>query len=625
MVTEAEVAEPNGEPIELVESRSDGLVDPKDASLNARLRRKSPLKGVLVPVLMLFKGRTGSLFVVSATSFVAGLAEAAVLVVVANLAILVGGGAAAEASSGGVTGLMDDAPISTIFALAVALTVVRLILQYIGSRRMAHVITDVTDEVRTKTYAAYTGASWDVQSSYSEASVQDLLIRYIARVQGAIVSTNLFLSAVFMTIALLISAFFVDFFAALLIMVVGVVLFLLLRPLTMAAKRLSREQVNGGLRYAEESREAIDMSVEIRAFGVSGEVANKLQRATAVELKPLFRSQLIARMISATYTSAAILILLVALLLMDMFLQRPMASIGAIVVVLVRALTQLSSIQSTYHAISEHAPYLERLLEEQDYLESCRQPSGMVSIDRIGSVEFSDVSYRYGDEQWAIEDFSFSVGTRESVGVIGPSGSGKSTLIQVLLRLRQAERGTYSVDGIDVKDIDDDSWFAQVAFVPQDCRVFDGTIADNIRFFRAGVSDQQVQEAARRAHVHDEVVAMPAGYATRLGSRGGALSGGQRQRIAIARALVGSPSMLVLDEPTSALDLHSEAMVHNTLLELKKSLTLFVIAHRLSTLNTCDQIMVLKDGRLQAFGDREALQRDDEFYRRAIELSKVRA
>ncbi|MFN7149503.1 MAG: ATP-binding cassette domain-containing protein, partial [Microthrixaceae bacterium] len=241
------------------------------------------------------------------------------------------------------------------------------------------------------------------------------------------------------------------------------------------------------------------------------------------------------------------------------------------------------------------------------------------------TIRFQDVSYSYDGRVDALSGVSFDVAVGEAVGLIGPSGSGKSTLIQMLLRLRHPATGTYLVDGVDVAEIDEDSWFSQIAFVPQDSRVFDDTIAENIRFFRDGVSRADIEAAARRAHVHDEIVAMPDGYDTVLGSRGGSLSGGQRQRVAIARALVTDPSMLVLDEPTSALDMRSESLVHETLSELKGSVTLFVIAHRLSTLNTCDRIMVMGDGRLQAFGDRSALEADNDFYREALRLSAIRS
>ena len=505
------------------------------------------------------------------------------------------------------------------------MTVVRLVFHFIAARVMAKTIARLTQGIRSGAFDDYVHASWELQASESEAAVQDLLLRHVAKAQAALITTSILLTGLFMVLALVGSAFLVDPVSAALIILVGIGLFFALRPLTMLSKRLSRRQQAGGLLYSEQSREAVDMSLEIRAFGVSDQVAERLDRATVGEIAPLYRSVLINRMLTAIYSSSAVLILLLALLGLDTFLDRPLASIGAIVVVLIRALNQTSGIQTAYHNLGEFAPYIERLdLERQRFRES-NPPSGELRLDRIGSVRFEDVSYSYDGAHDALTNLSFQVDSGEAVGIIGPSGSGKSTLIQLLLRLRHAQTGRYLIDGHDTSEIEDDAWFSLISFVPQDCRVFDDTVAENIRFFRPDVTQEQIETAARRAHVHDEIMGMPDGYETVLGSRGGSLSGGQRQRIAIARALVRKPSMLVLDEPTSALDMRSEALVHQTLEDLKESMTLFVIAHRLSTLNTCDRIMVMREGKLQAFGHRSELEADNEFYQQALSLSKIKS
>jgi ATP-binding cassette subfamily B protein len=572
---------------------------------------------------ILFKGEYPQLAIVSLMSFLGGLAEAALLVLIANLALTIGGQADQATTSGLFSFNSDDT--RTLFLLALLLTATRLVFQYIAARVMARTTARLTQSIRSGAFDDYVHASWELQSSESEAAVQDLLLRHVAKAQAALVTTSILLSGMFMVLALVGSAFLVDPVSAALIIVVGLLLFYALRPLTKLSKRLSRRQVASGLIYSEQSREAVDMSLEIRAFGVSDEVSERLDRATSREIAPLYRSQLINRMLAATYSSAAVLILLLALLGLDTFLDRPLASIGAIVIVLIRALNQTSGIQTAYHNLGEFAPYIERLDVERRRFRDSNPPSGSVEVDRIGSVSFEGVSYSYDGASSALDDITFDVAAGEAVGIIGPSGSGKSTLIQLLLRLRHAQQGRYLVDGLDVREIDDDAWFSLISFVPQDCRVFDDTVEENIRFFRPNVTHEQIEAAARRAHVHDEILAMPDGYQTVLGSRGGALSGGQRQRIAIARALVSTPSMLVLDEPTSALDMRSEALVHETLEDLKQSMTLFVIAHRLSTLNTCDRIMVMRGGRLQAFGDRADLERDNQFYREALELSRIRS
>lgn len=607
------------------ESPTSGRTGPRDQPGHRRDRRDQPgatATSLWTAMRQLFRGQYLQMSIVSLMSFLGGLAEAALLVLIANLALTIAG-QSEKASPAGVFGFASSSTRS-LFLAALALTGVRLVFQYVAAWVMARTIAELTQQIRSGTFDDYIHASWELQASVPEADVQDLLIRHVARVQSALVTTSVLLSNMFMVLALVGSTFLVDPVSAALIILVGVVLFYLLRPLTIRAKLLARQQIRGGLVYNEQSREAIDLSLEIRAFGVSDAIAERLDRATSNEVAPMYRSQLISRMLPATYGSAAVLILLLALLGLDTFLSRPLASIGAIVIILVRALNQTSGIQSAFHSLSEFVPFIDRLESERRWFRSSTPPSGSETPPSIGSIRFEGVGYSYDHENAALDDISFSVEPGEAVGIIGPSGSGKSTLIQILLRLRHPQSGRYLIGGLDAEDVSDRRWFEMISFVPQDCRVYDASIADNIRFFRAGVTDDQVILAARRAHVHDEIMAMPDGYDSILGSRGGALSGGQRQRIAIARALVNTPSMLVLDEPTSALDMRSESLVHETLESLKTSMTLFIIAHRLSTLNTCDRLMVLRGGRLQAFGDREDLQRENEFYREALRLSHIK-
>lgn len=573
---------------------------------------------------VLFRGEERALVGMSVTSFFGGLVEAATLVLISSLALTVAGSDDADASFGVFSFGGSDPGV--LFWVAIGLTVLRLTFQYLSARIAAGAISRLTQRLRSGTFDDYVHTSWAIQAHESEARVQDLLLRHVAKAQAAVVTAGIFLTSGFMAAALVVSAVLVDPLAALLIAVVGSLLFVGLRPLTVIAKRLAASQVESGLRYNVQSLEAIEMSLEIRAFGVTDAVAARLDATTQQEVAPLYRAQVISRMIAAIYTSAAILILLVSLLALDTFLSRPLASVGAIVVILIRALNSTNSVQNAFHNISEFLPYIERLERERERFRASRPASGPIHVERIGHLELDAVSYRYGDDLAdALAEVSLSIEAGESIGIIGPSGSGKSTLIQLLLRLRAPSTGRYLVDGVDAADIDGDSWFSQISLVPQDSRVYDATVADNIRFFRDDVDMADVELAARRAHVHDEILAMSEGYDTVLGSRGGSLSGGQRQRVAIARALLRQPSMLILDEPTSALDMRSESLVHETLSSLKGSVTLVVIAHRLSTLNTCDRILVMHGGRVQAFGARSELERDSAFFREALRLSQIRS
>jgi ATP-binding cassette, subfamily B, bacterial len=208
----------------------------------------------------------------------------------------------------------------------------------------------------------------------------------------------------------------------------------------------------------------------------------------------------------------------------------------------------------------------------------------------------------------------------ETVGIVGPSGAGKSTLVQILLRLREPTTGVYLVNGVPASTVSSEDWHRVVACVPQDPRLIDGSVLDNIRFFRE-IDDEMVERAARLAQIHDDVVAWPSGYETMVGQRADAVSGGQRQRICLARALAGEPDVLVLDEPTSSLDLRSESLIQESLATLSGRITLFVVSHRLSMLSACDRVMVLSAGRIEAFDGTDNLEQTNAFFQGAVALT----
>jgi ABC-type multidrug transport system fused ATPase/permease subunit len=215
---------------------------------------------------------------------------------------------------------------------------------------------------------------------------------------------------------------------------------------------------------------------------------------------------------------------------------------------------------------------------------------------------------------------TFSVRGGETVGVIGPSGAGKSTLIQILLRLREPDNGRYLVNEHPVRDYISRDWHTRVSYVPQQPRLLHASVAENIRFMR-DIDDDAVRRAAELARIHDDIVSWPDGYETTVGPRVDAVSGGQQQRICLARALAARPQVLVLDEPTSALDPHSERLIQASLKTLRHEMTLFIIAHRMSTLDICDRVMVIIDGRLTAFDTIELLEQHNSYYRTASVLA----
>lgn len=223
------------------------------------------------------------------------------------------------------------------------------------------------------------------------------------------------------------------------------------------------------------------------------------------------------------------------------------------------------------------------------------------------SIRFENVSFSYNEDAKVIENVSFEVKKGETIAFVGPSGGGKTTLSQLIPRFYDVDKGRITFDGNDVRDVTQKSLRSLIGIVQQDVFMFAGTIRDNILYGKPSASEEEMIEAAKKAEIHDEIMAMPDGYDTFIGERGVMLSGGQKQRIGIARVFLKNPPIIILDEATSALDSITEARIKGAFDELSKGRTSIVIAHRLSTVRNCDKIAVIDKGRITEMGSHSAL------------------
>jgi ATP-binding cassette subfamily B multidrug efflux pump len=229
-----------------------------------------------------------------------------------------------------------------------------------------------------------------------------------------------------------------------------------------------------------------------------------------------------------------------------------------------------------------------------------------------GEIRFEHARFHYGREEGVLEDFSLTIRPQQRVGLVGPSGAGKSTLTSLILRLYDLQGGRLLIDGQDVSRVSQESLRSQIGMVTQDTALLHRSVAENIRYGRPGATDQELVDAARRAHAHDFILSLRdgsgrTGYDAHVGERGVNLSGGQRQRIAIARVLLKDAPILVLDEATSALDSEVEAAIQESLAELMRGKTVIAIAHRLSTIARMDRLVVLDRGRIVEDGPHVSL------------------
>ncbi len=245
-----------------------------------------------------------------------------------------------------------------------------------------------------------------------------------------------------------------------------------------------------------------------------------------------------------------------------------------------------------------------------------------VQVDEVhGRIEFRDVSFKYpATDQWVLKDISLVAEPGHTIAIVGRSGAGKTTLCNLVARFFDPDQGKILLDGMDLRNIDLDSYRRLLGVVEQDVFLFDGTIAENIAYGNRQASVREIEAAAEAAAAHSFISQSPKGYSTVIGERGFKLSGGQRQRIAIARAILADPRILILDEATSNLDSESERAIQMSLSTLLQSRTSFVIAHRLSTIMSADQILVLDAGAIVERGTHSELVATPGIYQQMVRL-----
>jgi ABC-type multidrug transport system fused ATPase/permease subunit len=572
----------------------------------------------------LSRGHRVRLAVIIVISFFAGLAEALILLVIARVAFAL----TREGSDVTISlGPLSDAKVSmwSLIVTAAVLVAVRLVLLAVAVHEQAALGSRVLMSVRNLLVADYLAASWATQAEDRDGRLQELASGFAVSAAMQLNTLATFLGTVFSVVALLATALFANVVGTVVIGVSGVGLVVLLRPFRAALRRRSYRNAVAGIDFATGVSESASMMQEIHVFGTADASRQRLEKLSDASRVANQRFAELGGILSPLFQSMALMIVIGAIALVYAAGNVRLASLGAVVLIGVRALSYGQSVQTAYQQLHAQAPYMSTLKAEHDRYTRSFVPRGTTNLERIDDMVVEGVSYRYdGSGRFALSEVSFSATRGQVVGIVGPSGSGKSTLVQLLLALRVPTGGQILVNGVDQREIDPRVWTQLVTFVPQEPHLYSDTVRENIRFFRSTITDADVEDAARRAHVHEEIVGWPEGYDTQVGEAGRKLSGGQKQRLTIARALAGDPDVVVLDEPTSSLDVKSESVIRATMAQLGRQSIVFVVAHRLSTLDLCDRIMVIQDGELRAFDEPRVLEQSSPFYREALELSGLR-
>jgi ABC-type multidrug transport system fused ATPase/permease subunit len=584
----------------------DGVDRPSRSSARSRLN-------------LLIGDRRGSVVALVFCSILAGVSEAGTLALIAQIAASLVTGAKEINLHAGV--LHIHAPIGTLIDVAFVLTMARIVLQIPLSILPARIAADVQAALRRTLFDAYSRASWAVQSRDREGQLQETMTGQVMAATGGAVQATTLINSVFTFLVLMASALALNAVAAIVVAFASVLLFGLLRPLRASGVRSARALSKAQVEYAGGVAEAIRVVEETQVFGVVAAQRDRIDGFSRVCQRFFYRTQLLSKLVANLYQSVIYLMMVGGIAGLYYIAGGGHAgALGGVVLLLMRAGTTGQNVQGAYQGIAQSMPFIERTQEVvRHYTDSAPRDGGQ-RLSGVQTLGFEKVSFAYRPGRPILSDISFDMASGEVVGIIGPSGAGKSTLVQLLLRLRTPEDGCYLVNGVPADEFARDDWNRLVSYVPQEPRLLHASVADNIRFSR-NIDDESVERAGRLARIHEDIMGWANGYETIVGPRADAVSGGQQQRICLARALAARPEVLVLDEPTSALDPQSEALIGESLTALKNELTLFIVAHRMSTLDMCDRVMVIVDGRLVAFDTKARLQTQNTYYRHASALA----
>ncbi|HKX78279.1 MAG TPA: ATP-binding cassette domain-containing protein [Novosphingobium sp.] len=545
------------------------------------------------------------LYAAVALAVVVGAIETVLLCVVAAVAI----------AMSGERGTVRLGPESLDFHLnlmsacrfGLLLAALLMVLSWPLARLMASLSTRAMLRLRSRMLESYLGSSLEYRETQREGLLQQLVGEYALRAENSIQQLANAAVALAMLATLMAGALVSAPTAA-----VGMIAALLscwaafalvsrwLRQDTSAPVLTNREIVG---RVAQAAR----MGEEISAYDLSGPVCRELEGDVRKSAEAMGRLRVEARLFPNIFQYGAIGLVLVLVTLLANVRPDELGGLAPLALLLLRSLGYVRQLQRSFHTAREMAPYIAAIETELTALDMHGHPAGGRTIEDIAAIAFHRVSYAYKPGMPALRDIEFTIGLGEAIGIVGPSGSGKSTLVGLLLRLRMPGAGSVMVDGIPLEQISARSWARLVGYVPQDSRLLYGTVADNIRLFRPGFDDAQVAGAARAAGLHEEIMALPQGYETKVGPGARGLSGGQTQRLSIARALIGTPRVLVMDEPTSALDAWSEQLIAEALAALKGRTTIVLVAHRPATVAMCDRVFEVRDGRLREFSRNDRL------------------
>lgn len=482
---------------------------------------------------------------------------------------------------------------------------------YAESRDMRIAIADTMKELPLGYFATH-----DL-SDLAQTLMQDVLDMEHAFSHAVPQAIGAGIFLVLMLIMILISHFWIGL-AILIPTAVGLTIILLSKRYQ---KSFVKKFYDQSRKNVEIIQDAIEMQQEIRSYNLVGEKRREIHQAIRAAEKMHMQAEVgqgIPVMSAMTVVKLALAstILTVAYFM----LKGQMTALYAIgyMIAATRLTSAMEGVGMNIAELFDIDVRVDRIKELQNTPVQKGREVELKDFD----IEVKDLSFAYGNNP-VLNGVNFSAKQGEVTALVGPSGSGKTTMIRLLSRLYDVDRGEITIGGHSLKDIAPDCLYRQISMVFQDVTLFNGTVMENIRIGRKDASDEEVMEAARKAHCDDFIVKLPDGYQTLIGENGSKLSGGERQRLSIARAFLKDAPILLLDEISASLDVENEMAIQKSLNTLMKNKTVIIISHRMKSIENVNQIVVFEDGRVNGIGRHEELMTRSKLYRNLVEKSSL--
>ena len=521
--------------------------------------------------------------------------------------------------------LLKDTAISTVSAVCVALIVVfsaKNISLYIKNITLSIVQYRLIRDLRNKLYSHFHYLSLSYFNKNKSGELTAVLVNDIDNMRNSlsIMFQKLFVEPI--NIIILMSLLFIvstklALIALLIIPVSGVIIFGISHSIRRRSTR-SQAQLAG---MTSMIAETIGSMRIVKAFATKGFEINRFARETQKYYKLMLRRdrlRFVSSPVSETF-GATIAALLLWVGARDVLVIESISSEDFLrFILLVFSLFQpLKNLTNVVNELQNGLASADRVFAIMDIKSDIQDIDNAVEVNDLkNSLSFDNVSFSYGDKKdKVLNNINFQINKGEILALVGPSGAGKSTLVDLIPRFYDTLSGSIKIDGKDIKELKINSLRSLMGIVTQETFLFDDSVKANIAYGVENISDDKIKDAAIAANAHEFIKELPDGYNTIIGERGVSLSGGQKQRIAIARAIVKNPPILILDEATSSLDSESEKHVQSAIENLMSERTVFVIAHRLSTVHNANKILVLENGQIVQEGKHDELVNIDGLYK----------